>query len=290
VNGTGGISGAPTTVGWDGSSSSRTALLWAIDRERQWPVSGRGGLLVVAVVNAAFRSRGAAAMDQLALAARKALDAEVDWIAFNAPEIVLDVRVAVGDPVTVLQDQCPPESLIVVGHRFHAQGSGRGLAARLAASAPQPVVVVTSSPDPALDQIVVGFDGTPASVRASVAAAVEADRRGARLNVVHAWPGAGSVLLADVTEIETRRSRHERIVAAAVDAIRSDHPSLAVQGHLEIGSALDVLRRRAAGAALLVVGSRGQGPVRRFVLGSVSTALLDSAGCPVMVVTAPRAH
>ena len=35
---------------------------------------------------------------------------------------------------------------------------------------------------------------------------------------------------------------------------------------------------------LLVLGSRGYGPVRRVLLGGVSTALVRSARCPVMVV------
>lgn len=288
MNGIGGTPPASTIVGWDGSASSRAALLWAIERERQDLAAGRGGLLMVAVADDAFRSRGATAMDQLALAARKALNAEMAWIAQTAPEIVVNGVVVTGDPVTVLQEQSPPEALIVVGHRFHEQGSGRTLAARLAATAPQPVVVVSGALEPSDDQIVVAVDGTPASVRASVAAAAEAARRGARLQVVHCWPGAGSVLLEDVAENETQRVNHERIVAAAVDAIRADHPTLEVRGRLETGPAAEVLRRWAADASLVVVGSRGQGPVRRFLLGSVSTALLDSAGCPVMVVTAPR--
>ena len=35
---------------------------------------------------------------------------------------------------------------------------------------------------------------------------------------------------------------------------------------------------------LLVVGSRGYGPLRRVLLGSVSSELMHSAPCPVMVV------
>jgi nucleotide-binding universal stress UspA family protein len=37
-------------------------------------------------------------------------------------------------------------------------------------------------------------------------------------------------------------------------------------------------------ASLIVVGSHGWGPIRRLVFGSVSTALLHHAPCPVLVV------
>jgi len=42
-----------------------------------------------------------------------------------------------------------------------------------------------------------------------------------------------------------------------------------------------------AGADLLVAGSRGYGPVRRVLLGSVSTQLVHHAHCPVLVVPRP---
>jgi nucleotide-binding universal stress UspA family protein len=42
-----------------------------------------------------------------------------------------------------------------------------------------------------------------------------------------------------------------------------------------------------AGADLLVVGSRGYGPVARVLLGSVSTQLAHKAACPVLVVPRP---
>lgn len=281
--------GPTTTVGWDGSASSRTALLWAIERERAGPAESRGGLLLVAVIDEAFRSLGDAAMEQLALAARHALDAELAWIAAEAPEISADATVLVGDPVAALPDRCPADALLVVGHPTRSTKSGRALAARLAATAPQPVVVVPEGLGTVKDQVVVGVDGTPAAVRASVAAAREAERRKVPLHVVHAWNGGGSILLADYADIDSQLRDHERILAAVVDAIRSDHPALLVQGHLEIGSPGAVLGRWATDTALLVVGSRGRGPLRRMFLGSVSTSLLESRACRVMIVTAPSA-
>lgn len=44
------------------------------------------------------------------------------------------------------------------------------------------------------------------------------------------------------------------------------------------------------GADLLVAGSRGYGPVRRVLLGSVSTQLAHKAPCPVLVVPRPKSE
>jgi nucleotide-binding universal stress UspA family protein len=50
------------------------------------------------------------------------------------------------------------------------------------------------------------------------------------------------------------------------------------------GRAQDVLVVESAGAALVVIGSRGRGCVRAALAGSVSQAVLQHAGCPVAVV------
>jgi len=41
-------------------------------------------------------------------------------------------------------------------------------------------------------------------------------------------------------------------------------------------------------AQLIVVGSHGWGAARRFFSGSVSTGLVHSAPCPVLVVRSPQ--
>jgi nucleotide-binding universal stress UspA family protein len=53
------------------------------------------------------------------------------------------------------------------------------------------------------------------------------------------------------------------------------------------GDPVAVLSDQARVLDLLVLGSRGYGPVRRVLLGSVSAPLLDRAPCPVLVVPRP---
>ena len=51
------------------------------------------------------------------------------------------------------------------------------------------------------------------------------------------------------------------------------------------GPAAEEIARRIQGVVdLLFVGSRGYGPLRRALLGSVSGALVRDAGCPVIVI------
>jgi nucleotide-binding universal stress UspA family protein len=79
------------------------------------------------------------------------------------------------------------------------------------------------------------------------------------------------------------------ILDERADALRRH--GLTVETSVEFGHAADVLIDRATEsfADLIVVGSRGLGPVARIVLGSVSTHLADHARCPVLVVRSPEA-
>lgn len=61
----------------------------------------------------------------------------------------------------------------------------------------------------------------------------------------------------------------------------------AISADLLMGIAAEALTERARGLDLLVMGSRGYGPVRRAILGSVSHAVL-AHGCPCPVVIVPR--
>ena len=53
------------------------------------------------------------------------------------------------------------------------------------------------------------------------------------------------------------------------------------------GDAAEQIVDTSAASDLLVIGSRGYGPLRRTLLGSVSRSVLQSARCPVLVL--PRA-
>jgi nucleotide-binding universal stress UspA family protein len=118
-------------------------------------------------------------------------------------------------------------------------------------------------------RVVVGVDGSPAALAALTWAAGEARLRGAELVV---WTVADRTG-ADVVTAPVSRS--------AVDECTGGYPLTVRHGW---GDAAAELVAAGADADLLVVGSRGRGPLTGLVLGSVSRACLAHAPCPVVVV------
>jgi nucleotide-binding universal stress UspA family protein len=138
--------------------------------------------------------------------------------------------------------------------------------------------------------IVVGVDGSDASKEALRWAAEEARLRGASLRAIHAWSypiGAAGLGLMPPVDAEARETveraaqemAQRALAEADVDASRLDADAVAVEG-----MAADVLVRAAAGADLLVVGSRGHGGFAGLLLGSVSQQCAQHAPCPVVIV------
>jgi nucleotide-binding universal stress UspA family protein len=56
-----------------------------------------------------------------------------------------------------------------------------------------------------------------------------------------------------------------------------------------VGDAAANLEEEGVELDLLVIGSRGRGPIKNLLLGSVSADVMRRAPCPVVVVSAPDA-
>jgi nucleotide-binding universal stress UspA family protein len=148
----------------------------------------------------------------------------------------------------------------------------------------------------AAGSVVVGTDGSGHAERAVVWAARQAHAEGRPLDVVHAYgrvgvgelawlgtPGLDQSVLA-----RALREAGETLVAEAREIAVLEFPGLVVRTHVLDTDARDALVEAAGSAYLVVLGSRGRGPLRTMVLGSVSESVARHAQCPVVVCRPPE--
>jgi len=136
--------------------------------------------------------------------------------------------------------------------------------------------------------VVVGYDGSPAAVAAVHWAANEAQRRGAALELVHAYSipvlygamGTG----AGPSTFEAVRLDADHIANQGTELVRRTVPSMRVRTEIVAGPPAAVLRERAHHAQLLVVGVSGHHALAGAVLGSVTSRLAGAVYCPFVVV------
>ncbi|ACV79959.1 UspA domain protein [Nakamurella multipartita DSM 44233] len=135
----------------------------------------------------------------------------------------------------------------------------------------------------ATPRIVVGVDGSPASVDALRWAAGQADLIGAAVEAVISWeyPSTSGMEFGslDIDWAENARAA----LADALDVALGEDAGR-VTGTVTRGHPAEVLVAAAQGADLLVVGSRGHVALPGRLLGSVSEHVAARASCPVVVV------
>ncbi|MDX6265557.1 MAG: hypothetical protein QOD70_297 [Frankiales bacterium] len=146
-----------------------------------------------------------------------------------------------------------------------------------------PVIVVPT--DPRLDgDVVVGLDNSFLSPFVADFAFEQAARADVGLRAVMAFSPAFAGLGPDSHREADRREDTRRVLHRALAGWREKYPDVAVTEVLSTEHPLRALRIASDDARLLVVGSHGRGVVWRYALGSVSSALLRVAACPVAVL------
>ncbi|MEU6578234.1 universal stress protein [Streptomyces sp. NPDC046805] len=131
--------------------------------------------------------------------------------------------------------------------------------------------------------ITAGVDDTEESRAALAWAAREAVRRGLPLRVVHAWRFQPYEAIG-AADRRTQEVWVRDAVTRAVRAVTERHPEPAVSVDVVEGHTVETLVAAAAEAAMLVLGSRGHGPVVGFLLGSVGQQVIAEAARPVVLV------
>ena len=123
--------------------------------------------------------------------------------------------------------------------------------------------------------LVVGVDGSEASLEAVDWAAEEAVRHEVPLHLLHAAP-------RDHEVYDVIGHASERAVKGA--------PAVRLSGEVLHDEAASALVDKGRNAFALVLGSRGRGDLAGMLLGSVSLAVAARADCPVVVVRGAAEH
>lgn len=271
-------------IGWDGSEQGRDALdlglrlAAATDAKLLVATVYLYAPLATAVPPGEFQERLVADAEVALASARAAAgDANVEFL-----------TLAGSSPAQTLHELAEREeaNLILVGSS-HRSAVGRvvaGTAANaLLRGAPCAVGVVprghrvSSSP---IASIGVGYDGSPESAEALGAAR----RLGSALSA--------AVRLIDVVDVATLRftgygydgnlSAVREVVHEELAEVEASDPS--IKGELREGDPAGELIAATGDLDLLILGSRGYGPIRRALLGGVSARVLRKATCPVIVI------
>ncbi|HEY1238794.1 MAG TPA: universal stress protein [Solirubrobacterales bacterium] len=163
-------------------------------------------------------------------------------------------------------------------------------AARLLQDSPVPVAVAprgfSETSNRRLHRITVAYDGSAESRRALETAIELKELTHADLTVVHAVEPPRTGYGAFGQAVLAMESDGDGLPANALlqEGLRQVPAELAVKGRLFYGFAAEALAEAAKHSDLLVLGSRGRGPLMRAALGSVSGPLARQAPCPILVI------
>jgi nucleotide-binding universal stress UspA family protein len=251
-------------VGIDGSSRSEDALAFAMQITDG---TGAAVTLVAAFAHPDWPA-GSGNADADAMLARAAdhVDRPVDVRAVEA-----------ASPARALHEIAEQEraALLVIGSS-HRGRIGRVLPGstgdHVLHETPCAVAIVPDGyrlREPSIARVGIGYDGSGPARSALAAAETLTERLGGQLQVINGFdPTMLGLPSPSVAELELGASADR----SEVTFVRGD----AANGLVEASEHLD----------LLVLGSRGHGPLPSVLLGSVSRRVVRRAACPVMVIPA----
>src|SRR5215210_7223873 len=136
-------------------------------------------------------------------------------------------------------------------------------------------------------RVLLATDGSSDATLAARSAIELCERTGSELHVVHVGEYVPTFLAYTEEEPVELQRNAERLLEEQVESIRAAGGRVA-EAHLRLGRPAEQIidLSEELGVGVVVVGSRGEGALRRAVLGSVSEDVVRYAHCPVFVVRA----
>ena len=133
-------------------------------------------------------------------------------------------------------------------------------------------------------QVVLGYDGSPASNRAAAFAFRHAEAIGCGVVAVSVEATRGEPETHEFNPEDATPGSDSSAFHSPVIVTATSFPDVPVSYVTGTGRPAEVLLAEAAGAELLVVGSRGSGGFSGLIMGSVTQKVLAHASCPVAVL------
>ena len=139
---------------------------------------------------------------------------------------------------------------------------------------------------PAGPHIIVGVDGSESSVKALQEARRIAEGLQVQLEAVAVWQNSHSMYDFYASQSGwTPEKQIEKLLQETADsAFGANKPANFTMTMLQGNNPARTMIKHSAGAEMLVLGSRGHGGFSGLLLGSVSTACVAHAQCPVLIV------
>lgn len=262
-------------VGATSKPGSRRAIEWAVARA----ASTGARLELLSVIGGAVGAVGEQEVVQRAVDYEEAF-LRNEAASLSARGIDVTVRVTHGNPTKELVEASADAALLVIGsdHKGGADKHRGPHGTRIVAGAHCPVVVVPDIDTTGRTGVVVGVDGSEVSHAALAFAAAEASRFAEPLTVVSTWMPVvytGDIAPYPDMYLTDLQGTTEAFAQSMADEVRKDHPHLEIVVHVDEGDPATVIAEVAASARLAVVGTHGRTGFARFLLGSVSTQVLD---------------
>lgn len=288
---------APVVVGIDGSSAGLQAARWAAAEAKRQGAPLRLVHAVPRLPRDPYPTTGWY-ISELAAAAKSDGARFLAEARDAAAEVAGDVEISevqhMGMAAEVIGRESASGRMVVVGATGRSGLSDLMIgstALRLPASSYAPVIVARGRADGLpVDSapVVVGVSGSELDEAPLEFAFDYAAECGVELVAVHAWSDAA---LPDFDRVANApdawrpiEEREKRVLSESLAGYAERYPDVQVRHVIVYDRPARALVEQSADARLVVVGTRGRGPLTGAILGSTSRAVGKLARCPVAIV------